>query len=92
MPPQTSPTPPTSVIPAIDVDLNDLDPEIDDRATVHSRLEANVEAPRPDLERAERLTSDAADEAARYEHRQRVVAPLLMLLALGLLFAAGWSC
>jgi len=87
-----------------------LDPEIDDRATIHFlravsgtlpprmgrvlRL-PDVEARRPDLERAARLTSDAAlsaDEAARYEHRQRVVAPLLMLLALGLLFAAGWSC
>ena len=44
--------------------------------------------------RADRIIWDAAvsaDEAARYEHRRRVVAPLLMLLALGLLFAAGWS-
>jgi len=55
---------------------------------------------RPDVDakepaRANRIVWDAAvsaDEAARYEHRRRVVAPLLMLLALGLLFAAGWSC
>lgn len=56
----------------------------------------DVERPRVDRERAARLTSDvaqSADEAARFEHRRRVVAPLLMLLALGLLFAAGrWSC
>jgi len=57
-----------------------------------------VETRGDDLEQAEsadRRLSDAelsADEAARNEHHRRVVAPLLMLLALGLLIGAGWSC
>jgi len=55
----------------------------------------DVEAQGADPERAARIFSDAAlsaDQAARLEHRRRIVAPLLMILALGLLFAAGWTC
>jgi len=94
--------PASIVFPAFDVDLDDLEPEIDGRTTVlflravSGTLEQpDAEPPRPELERVERLLSDAAlsaDEAARFEHRRLVVAPLLMLLALGLLVGAGWSC
>jgi hypothetical protein len=52
--------------------------------------------PVPADRRAERIISEvarSAEESARYQHRRVVVAPLLMLLALGLLFAAaGSSC
>ena len=77
--------------------------EIDGRA-VHIERQAGIgrvlelpaiETHLPDSERADRLLSDAAlsaDEAARNELQRRVVAPLLMLLALGLLIGAGWSC
>jgi len=88
-----------------EVDL-DLDLTADDERETHVYLRAvwgeiqRDRTVRPDVEaeepaRANRILSDAAksaDEAARYEHRRRVVAPLLMLLALGLLFASGWSC
>jgi len=75
----------------VDVDVDGL--FIEERQT--QLFVRAVTAQGPDAERAERIVSDAAvlaDEAARFEHRRRVVAPLLMLLALGLLFAAGWTC
>jgi len=64
-------------------------PDVEGAGRCQLGAEATLTAP------ADRIVWDAAksaDEAARYEHRRRVVAPLLMLLAFGLLFAAGWSC
>ena len=72
--------------------------EIPRDRTVRPDVEAERADPGAEIEdlwglaEGARRAALSADEAARYEHRWRVVAPLLMLLALGLLFAAGWSC
>jgi len=96
-------TPPT-ITPPPSIEDFDLDFPADDERETHLYLRAvcgetqrdrTVEAEAKEPARADRIVSDAAlsaDEAARNEHRRRVVAPFLMLLALGLLFAAGWSC
>jgi len=93
----------------IDIDIDEQDPRelVDDERNTVLFLKAvtgeisATDALRGDLDldlhsRSERMLRDAArsaDEAARLVHRQRVVAPLLMLLALGLLLAAaGSSC
>jgi len=94
-------TTPTIITPPPSIEEFDLDFPADDERETHLYLRAvcgedsTVEAEAKEPARADRIVSDAAlsaDEAARNEHRRRVVAPLLMLLALGLLSAAGWSC
>jgi len=101
-------TPPTPPPPSVEEFDLELDFPADDERKTHVYLRAvcgelqrdftvrpDVEADAKEPARADRIVWDAArsaDEAARFEHRRRVVAPLLMLLALGLLFAAGWSC
>jgi len=81
----------------IDIEVEAQLPDDDRRTQVFlpavaveiARPVAHFEATGPDTDR---ICRNAALLAEQAEHRQRVVASLLMLLALGLLVAAGWSC
>jgi len=98
----------TSKQPSFDIDIDIRDLGSDDlsktlpfvRAITLADLQRTDCAEPRDMQTADhdgvrRLLIDVArpaDEAARQALRRRVVALLLMLFALALLVAAGWSC